>query len=94
MVHANLRLQNIDTLPPAKLAEYRSYFKPFFSVKNFSPEFRCEHDVILTVPGGVCQRMIISILHCKILWLFVMQVVRPRGKFNQRISAFHKDVKP
>lgn len=80
MVHADFRFQNVDTLPPAKLAENRTYFKPFLSVKNFSPEFRSENDMILTIPGGMCQRMIISILHCKILWLFVMQVVRPRGK--------------
>jgi hypothetical protein len=54
VVHANFRFQNVDSFPPAKLAEYCPYFKPFFSVKNFSPEFRSEHDVILAVPGGMC----------------------------------------
>ncbi len=54
MVGANFRFQNFYTLPLTKLSKYSSHNFPFLGIEDFPPELRCEHNMALAVPGGVC----------------------------------------
>lgn len=53
MILAYLGLHYVSLFTFAPLSKNPPYFKSFFSVKNFSSEFRSKYNMILAVLGGM-----------------------------------------